>query len=95
VSRYEEEIEEIARNPMTGIVTVRGQRVTKDGDVIDVVEERASDMLGHRQLLIDTHKWTLAHIMPKKHGRQADPEAGKPNEQLTALFASLKQGPAE
>ena len=60
-----------------------------------MVEEREADMLEHRRLLIDTHKWTLAHIMPKKHGRQADPAAGQPNEQLAALFDSLKSGPVE
>jgi hypothetical protein len=29
-------------------------------------------------------------MVPKKHGRNADPAAGKPNEQLEALFQALK-----
>jgi hypothetical protein len=33
--------------------------------------------------------------MPKKHGKQATGTAGEGNEQLNALFAALKSGPAE
>lgn len=95
VARKEELIEKIAATPMIGTTTVRGQRVLKDGTVVDIVETREEDMLGHRTLLIETHKWALAHLKPRKHGRHADPEVGKPNEQLKALFDSLRQGPAE
>jgi len=95
VARKEELIEKIARTPQLGVTTVRGQRVTKDGDVVDVVEEREGDMLGHRALLIDTHKWSLAHLRPRKHGRNANPDAGKPNEQLKALIESLNAGPVD
>jgi hypothetical protein len=95
VAKREELIEEIARTPQTGVITVRGQRVTADGDVVDVVEHKEYDMLGHRQLLIDTHKWALAHIKPKKHGRQPETGSGGVTPQLQALFDSLKSGPAE
>ena len=95
VARREELIEETAATPIPGEVVTEGQRVTKDGDVVNVVEVRRADMVEHRRLLIDTHKWALAHIRPRKHGRQADVEAGKPNEQLKALFDALMQGPAE
>jgi hypothetical protein len=95
VARYEEEIELIASTPITGEVVVYGQHVTKDGDVVPTEERRVADMLGHRQLLIDTHKWTLAHIRPKKHGRLAAPAGNEPNEQLEALFQALQAGPVE
>ena len=90
VARYEEEIEAIASTPILGTVRTKGQRVTKDGDVIDVEETRESDMLGHRALLIDTHKWTLAHLRPRKHGQKPDEGGNKRNDQLEALFQSLK-----
>ncbi len=94
VARYEEEIQEIASEALVGeIVTERDAVV--DGDVVRLTETRRADNVERAKVKIAARQWGLSHLMPSKHGRNADPEAGKPNEQLAALFASLKSGPAQ
>ncbi len=58
-----EELLEIADTPQEGTETV-----TKG----DLVEERKGDMLGHRKLQVDTRKWYLSKVMPKKFGDKLD-----------------------
>jgi hypothetical protein len=55
-----EEILEIADTPMIGEKVV-------DSDENGVTTTR-EDMLGHRRLQIDTRKWLMARMLPKKYG---------------------------
>jgi hypothetical protein len=94
VSRFEEEIQAIADEQTT--CELRTEReVFVDGVKETVVEVRHVDAIEHRKLRIAARQWTLSHLMPKKHGKQAMGTAGEGNEQLNALFAALKSGPAE
>lgn len=61
--RLAEEMLEIADTPQIGVRTKEG----KDG--VDTFEE---DMLGHRKLQIDTRKWLLAKLQPRKYGDKLD-----------------------
>jgi hypothetical protein len=93
VARLEEEIEQMALTPLIGTIHTQKAMVV-DGELIEGVQEaRTYDNTERTKIIIDTHKWSLAHIRPKKHGRNADPEAGKPNSQLLALYEALKAGP--
>lgn len=56
---WAEEIVEIADTPIEGERTEESEQGTK------VVRE---DMLGHRRLQIDTRKWLMARMAPKKYG---------------------------
>jgi hypothetical protein len=94
VAAFEDEIQEIADTQEVGeIVTERDAIV--DGAVVTLREVRRTDMLEHRKLKIDARRWTLAHLRPKKHGKLADGSGEGKNEQLEALFQSLKSGPVE
>lgn len=90
VAKIEEEIIEIAKTPHIG--TTLREAVTKDGDVVELRQE--GDMIGHRTLVVDTLKWQLAHIRPKKHGRNPETGGGEENNQLKSLFDALMKGPA-
>lgn len=59
-----EEMLEIADTPKEGVTT----RIDKDGNFIT----EHSDMLGHRKLQIDTRKWALSKMLPKKYGEKLD-----------------------
>jgi hypothetical protein len=37
-----------------------------------VFEERRGDMLGHRRLQVDTRKWYLSKVLPKKFGDKSE-----------------------
>lgn len=54
-----EELMEIADTP------VEGERREETADGTKVVRE---DMLGHRRLQVDTRKWYLSKLAPKKYG---------------------------
>jgi hypothetical protein len=95
VARIEEQIIKVAQTAQTGKLKTKRQVVTRDGEVIDVEEEREYEMLGQRALQVDALKWQLAHIRPKKHGRQPETGSGGKNEQLESLFQALMQGPAK
>lgn len=85
VARFEEEIQDIADTPCIGSTTV--ERSGPDGDTTEV---RKADMIQHRQLQIAVRQWSLGHLRPKKHGKQADPDAGAPNAQLTELLNAFR-----
>lgn len=61
--RLAEEMLEIADTPQIGT----RQKLGKDG--VDTFEE---DMLGHRKLQVDTRKWLLAKLQPRKYGDKLD-----------------------
>ncbi len=60
-----EEMLDIADTPQRGVTT----KTTANGT--DITEE---DMLGHRRLQIDTRKWALGKLRPKKYGDKLDLE---------------------
>lgn len=91
VPLYEERAQDAALDATRSeIVTTRYS--DKDGESREV---RIVDNVERAKLIVAAYQWTLSHLKPKKHGRNADPESGRPNDQLKALFDSLKQGPAE
>ncbi|MTW19389.1 terminase small subunit protein [Rhodoplanes serenus] len=57
--RMAEEILDIADT------TIEGERREETEDGVKVVRE---DMLGHRRLQVDTRKWLMARMAPKKYG---------------------------
>ena len=54
---------------------------TEEGTVIETddqgrIKERVGDMLGHRRLRVDTRKWYLSKLNPKKFGDKTDLTSG-------------------
>ena len=91
VPLYEERAQDAALEATKSeVVTTRYS--DRDGESREV---KIVDNVERAKLKLTAYQWSLSHLLPKKHGRNADPEAGKPNDQLKALFDSLKQGPAE
>ena len=95
IARFEEEIQEIADEEHIGEVRTEREVLNKDGEVVTVIEVKKFDAIEHRKLRIEARRWSLSHLMPKKHGRQPDMGNTGKNEQLEALFTSLKSGPVE
>jgi hypothetical protein len=95
IALYEERGRDVALRPMKTVLRRRYQVVTKDGEVEDLEEEREVDNVERSKLAFAAYQWSLSHLAPKKHGRRAEDEGGGKNEQLEALFNSLKQGPAQ
>ena len=95
VPLYEDRAMSLALDALPGVIKTRRQALDKFGGVVDLEEERTSDAVERAKLGLIAYQWALGWMLPKKHGKQADPEAGKPNAQLTALFDSLKSGPKE
>ena len=50
----------IANTPMLGVI----RTVKADGSI----EEKQADMIEHRRLQVDTRKWLLSKLAPKKYG---------------------------
>lgn len=94
VPLYEEDIQAIGLSSNVGKIVTQRQMLTKDGDVVDTEEVRTADNVERSKLAVATLQWTLGHLKPKKHGRNPDLDATKPNEQLEGLFNALKSGPA-
>jgi hypothetical protein len=92
---YEDRALDIALNPKCGIIKVKRQALTKDGDVVDLEETREVDNVERAKLALGAYQWALGWMVPKKHGKQATQDENKPNEQLEALFQSLKAGPKD
>jgi Bacteriophage Sf6, terminase small subunit-like len=94
VPLYESRALDAAINPLKAVVKTTRQVPTKFG--IETVEEvREGDNVERAKLMMSGYQWALGWMVPKKHGRHANPMSGEPNEQLAALFDSLKQGPAD
>lgn len=66
-----EQMLEIADRPK------RGQVVTTDSE--GKVERRVEDMTQHRRLQIDTRKWILSKLLPKKYGEFERVETSGPD----------------
>lgn len=54
-----EETQEIADTPQIGVITIEGPRGTG---------VKTADMIEHRKLRVDTRKWMLSKLLPKKYG---------------------------
>lgn len=59
-----EDLLEIADTPVMGEV----KTIKPDG----LIEVKQDDMLGHRRLQVDTRKWLMAKMKPKKYGDKLD-----------------------
>lgn len=57
-----EELLSIADNPMEGVTT----KILSDGGV----EETKADMIQHRKLMIDSRKWLMSKMFPKKYSER-------------------------
>jgi hypothetical protein len=95
VPLFEDDARALTQVPTSYSIVTHKQVLTRDGDVEDLVEQRTVDNVERAKLAFQGLQWTLAHLMPKKHGRSPDTGAQGPNEQLEGLFAALKQGPAK
>jgi len=78
----------ITANPST--ITVEKEVLDAAGNIVTLKETRTIDGVDRSRLTVAGYQWALSHLQPHKHGRNVDPEAGKPNEQLRALFDALK-----
>jgi len=58
-----DEIREVAANPQ-----LMESETTTSGDMGTTVQTTRQDALGHRKLLVDTLKWSLARMNPRKYG---------------------------
>lgn len=67
-----ENLMHIADTPVLGTKT----KTTEDG-----VEHIEGDMIEHRRLQVDTRKWALARMSPKKYGDKITNELTGPNGQ--------------
>lgn len=54
----------IANTPQLGVI----RTIKPDGSV----EEKLADMIEHRRLQVDTRKWLLSKLAPKKYGDKLD-----------------------
>lgn len=69
VALYEEKALQIAQQALHQ--EIRTERSGgKDGGSTEV---KIVDNVQRAALIVDTMKWTLSHLMPKKHGKQPDP----------------------
>ncbi len=59
-----DEMIEISDTPVEGVVL--------ETDESGRTKEKKGDMLGHRRLQIDTRKWTISKMNPKKYGDKLD-----------------------
>jgi hypothetical protein len=66
-----------------------GQVVTLDRKG-EVIERKASDMIEHRKLQIETRKWMLSKLLPKKFG---DSHGNEPASGMTAIAISVRYDP--
>jgi transposase len=72
---FVDEILEIADTPHEGERTEEG--VDKDGNPVSKTVRE--DMLGHRRLQVDTRKWLMAKLAPKKYGERIATEVSGPD----------------
>lgn len=73
--RIFEEILEISDTPVEGIVL--------ETDDNGRTKEKRGDMLGHRRLQVDSRKWMLSKMMPKKYGEKLDIDHTTKGNQIT------------
>lgn len=80
---WAEESIDIANTPQLGVT-----RTTKaDGGI----EEKEADMIEHRRLQIETRKWFLARLAPKKYGDRTHLEHSVSEDTAEILAAARKR----
>jgi hypothetical protein len=84
-----EALKDTAANALRGVTTTRRQVVTKDGDVIDLEEERVQDNVERAKLMVTTQQWLLSKIRPKKYGAQ--PLELENNDSLKDLLGAFRR----
>lgn len=95
VPLYEEMAQRIASSPNLGEIRTEKQVLTKDGNVVDVVETRYVDNVERSKLAVQTMQWTLGHLKPKKHGPKPETNEAGANTQLQGLIAAINAGPVK
>jgi hypothetical protein len=83
-----EALKDTAANALRGVITTRRQVVTKDGDVVDLKEERVQDNVERAKLMVTTQQWLLSKIRPKKYGAQ--PLELENNDSLRELLTAFR-----
>jgi hypothetical protein len=83
------ELETIAATPMLGTITVK-RTGGKDGDT---TETRTHDNVDRARLRVDTRKWLLSKLRPKKYGLQPIEVEG--NDALQELLGAFRQRSTE
>lgn len=85
----EEEIEAISRTPAVLETTIVKEVIDRDGQVQTLTEKRYTDSIQHRQLLVNTAKWNLSWMNPKKHGPKPDQAPTDKLGELKTFFDEL------
>ena len=82
----------IADTPLEGEISEEG--VDSKGQGFSKTTRR--DMIEHRRLQVDTRKWALARMSPKKYGdRTALEHSGPGGNELTVVMRSVLDKPPE
>jgi hypothetical protein len=84
-----EALKELSRNPLIGQVVTTKTKTNSLGVEISS-ETREHDNVDRSRLIIDTEKWILSKMRPKKYGLQPIEISNSGTDQLNALFESLK-----
>ena len=63
-----EELSNITRNPYVGEIRVVRSGTNADGTTFDTEEVRTIDNVDRARLIVDTDKWILSKLRPKKYG---------------------------
>jgi hypothetical protein len=68
-----EELVQIADTPILGEEFEEAMTKDEEGnETVEVVKIKRGDMIRHRQLQIDTRKWVVSKMLPKKYGDKID-----------------------
>jgi hypothetical protein len=81
-----ERLNELSRAPLVGTITVE-KTGGKDGPTTEI---RRHDNVDRSRLIVDTEKWILAHLRPKKYGT-SPVEADGGNTALQELLDSFRK----
>jgi hypothetical protein len=84
-----------ATTALVGVKKRRFQALDKDGCVRDLVEESEYDNVERSKLIVNTFGWALRAMAPRRHGPKPETGDNGENDQLNALFESLRAGPVE
>lgn len=72
-----EELVQIADTPILGEEFEEAMIKDEEGnETIELVKIKRGDMIRHRQLQIDTRKWVVSKMLPKKYGDKIDLTSG-------------------
>jgi hypothetical protein len=89
------ELERWTIDPLIGTRTVRRTKQSEMNGEETTIEVQEYDNIERSRLRADVRRWLLSKYRPKKYGTTPDGAESGASDQLEALFAALKQGPAE